>query len=65
MNKTHREARAAQEIISSAHLSGARPKQINLTGSTTGQEVQERSVDNTVVLTIVSLKYTVPVEYSA
>ncbi len=43
MNKAHREARAAQQISSSAHLGGAKPKQINLTGSWTGQKVQEKN----------------------
>jgi hypothetical protein len=43
MNKAHREARAAQAISSSAHLGGAKPKQINLTGSWTGQKVQEKN----------------------
>jgi hypothetical protein len=38
-----REARAAQAISSSAHLSGAKPKQIKVTGSSTGQKVQEKN----------------------
>ena len=42
-NKERREARAAQAISSSAHLSGAKPKQINVTGSSTGQKVQEKN----------------------
>ncbi len=38
-NKKQKDTRAAQEISSTAHLGGAKPKQINLTGSWIGQKV--------------------------
>ncbi len=41
--KLQRAARAAPKISSTAHLGGAKPKQINLTGSWLGQKVQDQS----------------------